>query len=745
MHRDAAPPPPTDTPAPRAGTESVPWRTGLARAGFLVAVVALLFGRAVSFDFVNLDDPQYVSLNPHVTGGPTPENLRWAATTFDNSNWHPLTWWSWQLDTALWGTAPGGYHFTNILLHALNVLLVQRVLRQLTGRPTEAFLVALLFAIHPLRWESVAWISERKGLLSALGFLLAIDRYHAYVRAPGGGRMALVAGAAALSLMAKGMAVTLPCVLLVLDWRPYRRWSSPRAVLRLILEKWPLWSLTAIACGLTVAAQRAGGAVRDLEQIPFTRRLVGAGWAYLVYVGQTLWPSNLCVFYPIPAGWPTWLPVFALGMLGLLTAGAIAGRNRWPAVTAGWLCYLGMLVPVIGLVQVGDQAHADRYTYLPSIPLLVALGGIVMAATKRWTSPTPRVALVAAVALPLAIVSFLQGGAWRNTYTLWQQAVAAAPGNLSWWQLGAAEQQNRNFPAAVAAFREACRFAPDSAEDRIALAGALEAAGNGDEAEQAAREALALAAPEQRDVLAGGHLILGKGALRRGATEQGAKEFEEGLKTGADPALRSELAMRLLRSGEARSALPHLQALRDEFPESLESRGNLANAFVELGDWSSAAAEFEGAVRMMPRDPKLRSRWVTALLASGRVAEARLALGELLRLDPNWPTGALRGAAQMIASGSGPRSAPGSESKRQEGYWLAGAVALACEGGLVGPGSGSLAAALDVMAGGAAALGRFDEATRIAEQAAATARTAGDSELAAAIEGRLKRYRNREP
>lgn len=740
MSRDAAPLQPEDDAVRQSHTGTANWRIALVQVGVLLAVVAILFGRAVSFDFVNLDDPQYVSLNPRVTGGPTAENLGWAVTTFDNANWHPLTWWSWQVDTALWGTAPRGYHLTNILLHALNVLLAQRVLRQLTGRPAEAFFVALLFAIHPLRWESVAWISERKGLLSAFGFLLAVDRYHAYVRKPSGGRMALVAVAAALSLMAKGMAVTLPCVLLVLDWRPYHRWTSPRAVLRLVLEKWPLWSLTALTCGLTVAAQRAGGAVRDLEQIPFTRRLVGASWAYLVYFGQTLWPVDLCVFYPIPGNWPAWLPVFALGTLGLLTAGAIVVRNRWPVVTVGWLCYLGILVPVIGLVQVGDQAHADRYTYLPSIPLLVAFGALAGVATNRWTSPAAHAALGTTVAIPLVIVSFVQGGTWRNTDSLWRQAVAAAPGNLSWWQLGAVEQRNRNFPAAVAAFREACRFAPESADDRIALAGALESAGQGDEAEQIAREALALAAPEKKDVLAGGHLILGKGAQRRGETELATREFKAGLETATDAALRSELALRLLRSGGALQALPCLRALRDESPASLEYRGNLANAFVELGDWNAAAAEFEGAVRVAPRDPKLRSRWVTTLLASGNAAEARVALGELLQLDPAWPRGALRGASQMIASGSD----PGSQSKREEGYWLAGAVALACEAGMVSPGQGSLAAALDVMASGAAALGRFDNAVRIAEQAAASARAAGDTELAAAIDGRLKRYRSGE-
>jgi len=696
-------------------------------AGILALAVLAVFGQAATFDFVNLDDPQYITLHKHVSGGPTLENLLWGLTTLDHANWHPLTWWSWQLDTAIWGAGPRGYHLTNIGLHLLNTLLVQRVLRQLTGRRLGTFFVTIVFAIHPLRWESVAWISERKDLLSALFALLAVERYHAYVRSPGCPRMAVVSVCLALSLMAKGMAVTLPCVLLFLDWRPYRRWTSPRAGLSLVLEKWPLWGLAMAACIITVIAQRSGGAVRDLAELSLGQRLAGATWAYAVYVGQTLWPANLSVFYPIPMPHPLWQPLLAGTMLCLLSWGAIAARCRWPAVTTGWFLFLGTLVPVIGLVQVGGQAHADRYTYLSSIPLLAALGILVFAATERLSGGT-RWALAAAVIFPLAATSFLHGGTWRNSRALWQQACRAAPCDFNGWNLGTLELKEGRYEPAVTAFREACRSAPQAAEMRGGLAAALDGAEQWPEAEQTAREALALATPELVETQARCHLILGKAAARRGARDEAIREFEEGLRFSESLSLRSELAVRMMRSGGAREAVPHLRKICAEDPASASVHGNLANAFAELGDWPSTAAEFGAAVELAPNDPRMRSRWVTALLASGEADSARREARALAALDPKWPAASLSAAARMVFD---PKS---TRSRQEEGYWLASALSFVFEP--------VRAEVLDVMAGGAAALGRFDEAARLAEQGAAAARANGQADLAEAIEARRDAYRS---
>lgn len=716
---------------PRTIDAADPWVDFMLAAG-LVLLIVLLFGRAVGFDFVNLDDTIYITGNRHVTDGPTPGNLRWAFTALYHANWHPLTWWSWQIDTGVWGKEPWGYHLTNLVLHAINALLVWRVVWLLTGRRIEAFVIALVFAIHPLRWESVAWISERKGLLSALFALLAVERYDAYYRSPGWKRMGVVAACLTLSLMSKAMAVSFPCVLLLLDWRPYRRWTSLRETARLVLEKWPLWIIVAISCVLTVAAQKEGGAVRNLEEVSLTQRVVGAAWAYAVYIGQTLWPSDLCVFYPIPASRPVWQPAIALTIIGVMTLLAFVMRRRWPAVAVGWLCYLGMLIPVIGLVQVGEQSHADRYTYLPGIPLLVAIGTCVVAAAgQRWSNRV-QVGLVVAIAVPLLIVSSLQGGTWRNRRTLWLQATRAAPCNVNWWHFGQIELVERRYDEAIRAFQESSRLDPASAEDRASLAAALDGAGRLAEAEASAREAVAMAGPDKPELRAGCRFILGKGAIQRGAVEEAMGHFDAGLKDAKDVVLRNDLAVQLLRLGPegAKRAIPALLSLVEELPQSPEFPGNLANAYTELGDWASAAAEFSRGVRLDPGDPRLRSRWITALVASGQKDVARIELRTLLGQDPNWPTGALRGANQMTLN---PKA---SRSKLEEGYWLAETVGLAFE---TPP-----AEALQVMAQGAAGLGRFDEAEQLAKSAILAALRNGQSELAAAIQKQQERYRAKE-
>ena len=729
--------PPVETGPAIGSADSGPRATGrspefgwsdLAFAGILALAVLVVFGRAATFEAVNIDDPQYITLHEHVSGGPTLENLHWGLTTFHSANWHPLTWWSWQLDVALWGAGPAGHHRTNIALHLVNTLLCWQVLRRLTGRPMESFAVALLFAIHPLRWESVAWISERKDLLSATFALLAVDRYDAYVRAPGWRRMGIVAFCLALSLMAKAMAVTLPCLLLLLDWRPYRRWTSPRGVLGLVLEKWPLWGLATAACVVTFVAQKEGGAVRNFTELSFPARVAGALWAYVVYIGQTLWPTRLGVFYPIPDPRPLWQPVLAAAVLLLATGGAVAARHRWPAVLVGWLGYLGMLVPVIGLVQVGGQAHADRYTYLPSIPLLVALGTTVWAiAGSRLPRPALGV-LLAAVVIPLSLLSVQQGATWRDSRSLWQQATRVAPGDFNWWNLGTLELKAGRYAEAVPAFREACRFAPEAAESRGGLAAALDGAEQWEEAEQVARETLAMAKPDRIETQARCRLILGKGAVRRGDLTGARKEFESGLALSESPVLRTELAVRLLRAGGAAEALPHLRQIRDQQPDSPATYGNLANACIELGDWSAASAEFAAALKLAPDDRRMRSRYATALLAAGNEDAARSEVRALVERDPNWPSASLQGAGRMVYSPAALRS------QLDEGVWLARTVALLFDA--VPP------EILDVEARGAAGLGRYDEAAKLADEALRAAKASGRTDLAATIEARRDAYRS---
>ncbi|AMV16290.1 tetratricopeptide repeat protein [Planctomyces sp. SH-PL14] len=720
---NAAPAHPDSTAA--AGAPA-PWWTDYVLCALLALSIVLVFGQAAGFDFVNFDDHLYLDKHDHVRGGPTGENLLWGLTTLHLSNWHPLTWWSWQFDTLVWGYGPRGFHITNVLLHVLNTLLVYRLARQWTENRANAFLLALVFAVHPLRWESVGWISERKGLLSSLFALLAIDRYHAYVRSPGLARMAIVALCLTLSLMSKAMAVTLPFVLLLLDWYPYRRWKSASDLPRLIAEKWALWLLVIASCVVTYIAQKAGGSVRTLEEVPVAQRFANVGWAYMTYVVQTLWPANLCAYYPMGRPRPMEQYALAFALLLGLTVGAVLIRRRLPAVTAGWLIFLGTLVPVIGLVQVGVAAHADRYTYLPGIALLITLGTLVVKGMEHRLPQRGRRFLAAVVVVVLGIVSLRQGGTWADGRTLWTQAAAASPCESNSWQLGAFEMRARRYDAAAAAFEQACRHLPEAADLWAILATAYDNAQRGDEAEEAARHSLSLTKFVTPDSRARCELVLGKAAERRGARDEAAKRYIAGLDQAKEIDIAGELASRLVRVGGAEQAIPYLQSLCLALPGSSEFRGNLANAYAELGNWAFAAAAFEDAVKLSPDDPKMRSRWVTALLASGNKERAREEALRVVELDPKWPNAALRAASQMTAQQV-------SRSKLEEGYWLAGAVALVFEA--------PPAEALGAMANGAAGLGRLDEADALAKQAAETARANGQTDLADAIEERRAQLR----
>lgn len=728
--KSSEPDAPVAGPPPRGSR----WRDfGLATA--LVLLVAIVFGRSMAFDFVNLDDYSYIVLNDPVTEGLTLRNAWWALTTFHFCNWHPVTYWSWQLDASIWGGFnPSGFHLTSVLLHAVNAVLVFYVVRRLTGRELEAFLAAVVFAIHPLRWESVGWISERKDLTSTLFALLAVLSYDAYARAPGWRRMAVVTFWFALSLMSKGMAVTLPCVLILLDWRPYRRWTSIRDLPRLVLEKWPLWILAAAISVMTVLAQREGDAIRTMTEVGFRDRVIGALWAYTVYIGQTFWPAKLAVLYPIVPSRPAWQWLACLVVLGSITAAAWLLRRRWPAVLVGWLCYLGMLVPVIGLVQVGMQAHADRYTYLPGIALIVALGTLLVEGARRSFPPMARRGVAVLALIALFVASVRHGPVWKSSLDLWSQAVYAAPSERNWWEYGGAALRAARYEEAISGFQEACRLAPETAENHVGLATALAGANRWDEAEPVARRALSLSRdqPDEPELEAGSRYVLAKVAMRHGDRDDAALQFREALRLTKIADVIRESSVSLVRLGHAEDAIPSLRKWSQEKPEDRDRHGTLGSAYIQTGDWDAAAAEFEAAVKLAPDDPRMRSRWATALLAAGQTDVARAEARLVLQQDSAWPTKGLRAAMGMVL---GPAT---KGSSIAEGYWLAATIALVFEP------APAPAEVLDVMAMGAAGLGRFEEAERLAGEAIQGARAAGLEDLATAIAGRQELYRKGE-
>lgn len=447
------------TPAESTGARRPDWLV----AGLLSAAVLAVFAQSAAHGYISLDDPRRVAENPHVLGGLTWENLRWAFTSRDLADSYPLTWLSFQAVAQLFGPSAGPQHLANVLLHLANTLLLNHLLRAATGRRGPSAVVAALFALHPLHVESVAWVSGRKDVLSTLFWLLALRAYLGYVRRPGLRRYLTVAAAFALGLLAKSMLVTLPFTLLVLDFWPLgRSGEAPPGLARfsgvrwLLIEKLPLLAIAALAGLGSLAAQAGVDAISGWEALPASLRLANAALAAVAYLGKLAWPVGLAVFYPHP-GYSLSIPAAAAAMalLALVSLGAWRLRKRQPFLLAGWLWYLLTLLPVLGLVQIGAQSRADRYTYVALIGPFWALAW----GWDRWSAklrPSTRWAPVTAVLAVCAVLAGLQTARWRDTATLFEHAARVVPRNwLAHMVLGRLHLQERRYPAAVAAFRAA--------------------------------------------------------------------------------------------------------------------------------------------------------------------------------------------------------------------------------------------------------------------------------------------------
>jgi tetratricopeptide (TPR) repeat protein len=417
-------------------------RTVITLSLLLVLGTCFLYGAVRTHDFINYDDKDYVIDNPHVTAGLSWETVRWSLTANDQANWHPLTWLSHAMDCQFFGLDAGYHHLDNLILHALNVLLLFLLLQHATGMVGRSFLIAALFAWHPFNVQSVAWVAERKNLLSTLFYFLTIGAYGWYARKPQLQRLAAVIAMFVLALASKPMAVSLPFALLLLDYWPLQRiseWSSesPRLanpqqpLWRLLLEKVPLFVLAAASCVVTVWAQRSGGALRSLETFSLTTRVENALQSYGIYIIRTFWPVGFSVFYPlIGLSISFWKPAAALLLLCAVSVVVWKQRVTRPYLIVGWLWFIGTMVPVIGIVQVGDQAMADRYAYLPLIGLfgVVVWGAFDFFDQRRMRGERWGIAAIALAAIFL--LSLQQIGYWQNSTTLWSQALRITDGNL---------------------------------------------------------------------------------------------------------------------------------------------------------------------------------------------------------------------------------------------------------------------------------------------------------------------------
>jgi tetratricopeptide (TPR) repeat protein len=405
----------------------------------LIAVTIGVFLQTADHRFINFDDPGYVTENPRVKGGLTGENVAWAFSATAMSNWHPLTWLSHMTDVEMFGLDPRGHHLTNVFFHAASTLLLFFLLAQITGAPWQSLFVAALFALHPLHVESVAWVAERKDVLSGFFWFLTLLLYARYVTRGGTTRYLLALLSFAAGLMAKPMLVTLPVVMLLLDGWPLKRFTwgeagesaTPKSSLAaLVKEKIPFFLLATLSSAVTMVAQKQSGAMKTLDAVPLGDRIGNAVIAYVKYIGKMFWPADLAMLYPFPGSIPLWQVSGAFLLLVLFSALAIGYRRRHPYLVTGWLWFLVTLVPVIGIVQVGGQSMADRYTYIPLTGLFIIAGWAVPDLLQGWRHRQAILAILAGVVLTASsAVTWRQVGYWKDNLTLYRHTLDVTIGN----------------------------------------------------------------------------------------------------------------------------------------------------------------------------------------------------------------------------------------------------------------------------------------------------------------------------
>jgi Flp pilus assembly protein TadD len=599
----------------------------------LAAAAALLYLPTLGHAFLNYDDDLYLTRNPHLRLGLSPAGLAWAFTTGYGANWFPLTWLSWLIDYAIWGLDPRGFHLTNLLLHAVSTALLFGILARMTGATWRSAFVAGVFALHPVHVESVAWAAVRKDVLSALFWMLTLWAYVRYTEQPSWRRYLPVPLFLALGLMAKSMLVTLPFVLLLLDYWPLRRMPPMRHA---VLEKLPLVALSAISSVVTYRVQQAAGAVQPVDLYPASVRALNALLAYATYLRQAFWPAGLAVFYPHPGEHVSRVAAGGAALLlAAITAVALRTRARHPYLAVGWLWFLGTLVPVIGLVQLGAQARADRYLYLPLIGLSMAVTWTVPGLlARRW--PRASLMLGAAALVALTIMSIRQVPRWRDSATLFAHALDVTRENaVAHLNLGVALADQGDHPGARHHLEQAIRIHPGSAEAHGALAEVLARQGQGEEALARFRTALRLDPSLSRV-----HNGFGRALLEGGDVEEAALHFREAVRL--DPAYaeaHSNLGVALLRTGSFTEAVEHLREAATLDPASAEAHNNWGVALMNRGDLEEAVKHFERAAALGSAEAD--GNWALALTRkgialseAGRVEESVEAYERALALNP---------------------------------------------------------------------------------------------------------------
>jgi Flp pilus assembly protein TadD len=608
---------------------------------FLVIATVAVYWQVRNHEFVNFDDDRYVTENSHVQDGVTRESIIWAFTATDVANWHPLTWLSHMLDYQLYGMNPKGHHLTNVFFHLANTIFLFLILKWMTGALWRSIFVAALFALHPLHVESVAWVAERKDVLSTFFWILTIWTYLRYVKRPAFNRYLLILFSLILGLMAKPMLVTLPFVLLLLDYWPLDRFQLSQSGsahpikkqaslcatklraenFRLLWEKVPLFALAAISSIVTFLVQRSGGSVGDWDIYPAKIRMANALVSYVSYIGKMIWPHNLAIFYPHPGqNLQLWQAAGAGLLLGLITMAVLRVTRSHPYLMVGWLWYLGTLVPVIGLVQTGAQAMADRYTYVPLIGLFIMIAWGFSELVAKWRYQRIGLALAAGIVLAASmILTWTQLHHWKSTFKLFEHARNVTVDNyLAHNNLGIAYTRQGKIETAINHYTKAVQIKPNLPRSHNNLGNAYARQGRMNEA--IAHYTVAL---QIKPDFAGAHNNLGNVLAEQGRNEEAIFHFSRAQQLQPDFAEASfNMGSVLARQGSMDEALAQLNRALELKPDFAEAYNSLGVILAHKGNLDDAIVHFHEALRLKPTFIQAHNNLRTALQQAGHQGES---------------------------------------------------------------------------------------------------------------------------
>ena len=615
----------------------------------LIVAIIIAYAQASNFDFVGYDDQEYITENRHVQEGLTLESLIWAFTSFHSANWHPLTWLSHMLDCELYGSNPMGHHWTNVQFHIANTLLLFFIFFKMTGALWRSAFVAALFALHPLHVESVAWVSERKDVLSTFFGLLMIAAYYRYVKMSNLKNYLLIITLFGLGLMAKPMLVTFPFVLLLVDYWPLNRVQFENDLLqqsngitcfdfqkflRLIIEKIPFFILAIISCILTFLAQQSSGAVKALGALSLKTRVANTLVAYVTYVFKTIWPINLAVFYPHQGdSLPVWQIFGAALLIATACIWAVRTSKKYPYIAVGLFWYFGTLVPVIGLVQVGDQAMADRYTYIPLIGLFILIAWGVPDLLKKWKYRKIFLGLSAVVILSaLTVSTFSQTSHWKNGITLFKNAVKVTGNNYKAQNNLGTALGPVDLDKAIYHYKESLKIKPNYVRALYNLGTALSENGNYDEAVLYFTKLLDIN-PKKTDV----RNNLANVLFMQGKPDEAISQYREILKTNSENAdAHYNLAYMLSTQKKIDEAVLHYKEALRINPEYSKAHYNLGDILLSQGKTKEAATHFVKSIQFKPDYVQAYNKLGFILFKQGKFTKAKVFFLKALQINPNY-------------------------------------------------------------------------------------------------------------